>query len=107
MACRLFGAKAIIYINAGLLTIGPLRTNFNVVLIKLQNISLKKIHLKISSAKWQPFCPDEDDLLATDKPPGLGIAYGVMYTVYCNMYPTCHENEWTELKLTKMLYILT
>ena len=29
--------------------------------IKIQNFSLRKIHLKIWSAKWQPFCPMGDE----------------------------------------------
>ena len=51
MACRLG--------NAGLLPIGPLGTNFSEILIKTQNFSFMKMHLKISSAKWWPFCPGE------------------------------------------------
>ena len=34
-----------------------LGTNVNDILIKLQNFSIKKMHLNISSAKWWPFCP--------------------------------------------------
>ena len=49
--------QAIIYTNAGLLLIGPLGTNFSEILIKIQNFWFTKMHLKISSAKWQPFCP--------------------------------------------------
>ena len=37
----------------------PLGRNFSEILIKIQNFSFKKIHLKISSAKWRPFCPGE------------------------------------------------
>ena len=36
--------------------IGPLGTNFNEILIGNQTFSFKKIHLKMSSAKWRPFC---------------------------------------------------
>ena len=35
---------------------GPLGTNFSEILIKIQTYSLKKMHLKMSSEKWQPFC---------------------------------------------------
>ena len=48
---------AIIWTNAGLLSIGLLGTNFNEIIIKIKNSLLMKMHLKISSAKWQPFCP--------------------------------------------------
>ena len=34
----------------------PLRTNFSEILIKILTFSFKKIHFKVSSAKWQPFC---------------------------------------------------
>ena len=47
--------QAIIWINAGLLLIGPLRTNFSEILIGNQIFSFKKMHLKMSSAKWRPF----------------------------------------------------
>ena len=48
--------QAIIWINAGILLIRPLRTNFSEILIKIDTFSFKKIHLKMSSAKWQTFC---------------------------------------------------
>ena len=48
--------QAIIWTNAGLLSIGPLRINFSEIFIKIQNLSFTKIHLEISSAKWQPLC---------------------------------------------------
>ena len=59
MACRLLG---MIKTNAGLLSIGPFGTNFSEILIKIQNFSLMKIHLKISSAKWRTSCPRGDGL---------------------------------------------
>ena len=48
--------QAIIWTNAGILLIGPLGTNFNGILIGIQTFSFKKMHLKMSSAKWRPFC---------------------------------------------------
>ena len=48
--------QAIIWTNAGILLIGPLGTNFSENLIGIQTLSFKKMHLKISSAKWRPFC---------------------------------------------------
>ena len=56
MAWRLFGAKPLSKHYAGLLLIGPLGTNFNEIFIKIQIFSFMKMHLKISSAKWRPFC---------------------------------------------------
>ena len=48
--------QAIIWTIAGLLSIGPLRTYFSESLIKIQQFSLKKMHLKMLSAKWRPSC---------------------------------------------------
>ena len=48
--------QAIIWTNAGILLIGPLGTNFIEILIGIQTFSFKKMHLKMSSAKWRPFC---------------------------------------------------
>ena len=50
---------AIIWTNAGLLSIGPLGTNSNEISIKIQNLSFTKMQLKISSEKWRPFCKGE------------------------------------------------
>ena len=47
--------QAIIWTSAGILLIGPLGTNFSENLIEIQTFSLKKVHFKVSSAKWRPF----------------------------------------------------
>ena len=47
--------QAIIWTNAGMLLIGPLGTNFSEILIEIQTFSLKKIRLKMSSAKCCSF----------------------------------------------------
>ena len=47
--------QAIIWINAAILLIGPLGTNFNEILIEIQTFWLKKIRLKMSSAKCFSF----------------------------------------------------
>ena len=48
--------QAIIWTNDGILLIGPLGTKFSEILIGIQTFSFKKIHLKMLSAKWRPFC---------------------------------------------------
>ena len=48
--------------NAALFLIGPLRTNFSEIWIKLQNVSFKKMHLKMSSPEWGPSCSRGDEL---------------------------------------------
>ena len=42
--------------NVGILLIGPLGINFNKIWFEIRTFSFKKIHLKMSSGKWQPFC---------------------------------------------------
>ena len=48
--------QAIIWTNARILLIERLGTNFNEILIKIHTFSLKKMHLKMLSEKWRPFC---------------------------------------------------
>ena len=48
--------QAIIWTNAGILLIRPLGTNFSEIIIGIQTFSFTKKHLKMSSAKWCPFC---------------------------------------------------
>ena len=50
--------QAIIWTNAGILPIGPLRTNFSEILIETLTFSSKKMCLKVSSVKEWPFCLD-------------------------------------------------
>ena len=47
--------QSIIWTNAGILLIEPLRTNLGEILIKIHIFSFKKMHLK-TSGKWWPFC---------------------------------------------------
>ena len=46
----------IIWTNAGILLTGPWGTNFSELLIGIQTLSFKKLHLNMSSAKWRLFC---------------------------------------------------
>ena len=48
--------QAIIWTNAGMLLNTCLGTNLSEILIGNQTFSFKKMHLKMSSAKWRPFC---------------------------------------------------
>ena len=47
---------AVIWTNAGILLIGHLGTNFSEISIEIHIPSFKKMHLKMSSGKWRPFC---------------------------------------------------
>ena len=48
--------QAIIWANAGILLIGALGTNFKETSNEIHTFSFNKIHLKLSSGKWRPFC---------------------------------------------------
>ena len=48
--------QAITWTNVGILLFGPLGSNFSEMLIEIHTFSFKKIHLKMSSGKWRPFC---------------------------------------------------
>ena len=48
--------QAIAWTNADSLSTGSLRTKFNMIWIKRQNISINKMHLKMLSVKYQLFC---------------------------------------------------
>ena len=64
--------QAIIWTNAWILLIGPLGTNFSEILIETDTFSFKKMLLKMSSAKWRPFCLGLNVLKTqTDFNPGM------------------------------------
>ena len=48
--------QAIIWTNAGILLIGPLRTSFSEIFIEIHTFSFKEMRLKMSSGKWRPHC---------------------------------------------------
>ena len=48
--------QAIIWINVGILLIGPLGTSFSDIVVEIHAFSFGKMHLKVSSGKLRPFC---------------------------------------------------
>ena len=66
--------QAIIGTNAGILLIGALGAKFNQILIAVHTCSFKKMHFKLSSAKWLPFC--------------LGLN---VWTMYCHLQHPIHH----------------
>ena len=40
---------------------GYCHRHFSEIIIKIQSFSLTKMHLKLSSVKWRPFCPGGDE----------------------------------------------
>ena len=59
--------QAIIWNNAGILSIGLLGTNFSEIWIKILTFSFKKMCWKVSSAKWRPFCLSLNVLIMLQK----------------------------------------
>ena len=70
--------QAIIWTNAGILLIGPWETNFSEILISIHTFSFKKIHLKISSVKWRPFCLGLNVLRQ-----GIGLLWLLSWDLLC------------------------
>ena len=62
--CR---CQAIIWTNAGILSIWPFGTNFSEILIEILISSSKKMHLKVLSAKCGPFCLGLNVLICANK----------------------------------------
>ena len=82
--------QVIIWINAGILLIGSLGTNFSEILSKIQIFSLMKIYLKMLSAKWRPFCPRFNVLIVSvEYMTGLIITQSVSPTIY-----SAQDGKW-------------
>ena len=83
--------QTIIWNNAGLLSIEPLRTNFSDIWIGIQTFSFKKMHLNMSSANWRPFC------LGLNV---LRVQFRIRQRHYLNQrqhIPLMHQRHLTEL----------
>ena len=48
--------QAIIWTNDGILLIRTFQTHFSEIVSEIHTFSCKKIHWKMSSGKWRPFC---------------------------------------------------
>ena len=90
--------QAIIWTNAGILLIGPMGTNFSEILIKNYTFSFRKIHLKMSSGKWRPFCLGLNVLTGSAVSrtglEGFG-RYPVFTTVFTGKYRPGKNRFWT------------
>ena len=60
--------QPIIWTNADILLIRHRGTHFNEILFEILIFSFKKMHLNMSSVKWWPFCPGEDELKYVSRP---------------------------------------
>ena len=82
--------QAIIWTNAGILLIGPLVTIFREILMKIYSFLFKKMHLKMSSGKWLPFCL------------GLNVLTHSFQEIFCNI-----EFVWTLVQIMTILLVLS
>ena len=85
------GHQAIIWTNDGILLIGPLRTNFSEILIEIHTFSFRKMDLKMSAGKWQPFCLSLSvlsyiDSVVTVYSLALKIVFNTKHVVYKSHY---------------------
>ena len=76
---------AIIWTNAGISLIGPLGTNIGEFLITIHTFSFNKMHLKMSSAKWRPFCLVLICLNQTDVMGAGSFPLNMYIVVYCSL----------------------
>ena len=84
--------QAIIWTNDDILLIGPLGTNFNEILFGIQTFLFNKMHLKLSPAKWRPFC--------------LGInVLKESYDNFCQGFPNHYSelSNWQESPLVQVM----
>ena len=87
--------QAITWTNVNFLSIDPSGTNFSEILIKTHNFSFMKMHLKMSSVKWQPFCPGRDELTECAlayyseraRSEHLFLHVYLIFHTYCSIYP--------------------
>ena len=91
--------QAIIWNNAGILSIGCLGTNFSEILIEILTFSFKKMHFKVSSAKRQPFCLGLNELTSNvilqQSCPQPRIAFYFIYST-----PQNHVLPWNKFNHT-------
>ena len=59
--------QAMIWTNTGILLIVPLGTNFSELLITIHTFLFKRMHVKMLSGKWLPFCLSLDVLISPTK----------------------------------------
>ena len=75
--------QSIIRTNAGILLIGTLGTNFSEILSEIHTFKFTKMHWKMSSGRWRPFCLGLNVLKSVSyirvisTHSGLVISYGI------------------------------
>ena len=93
--------QAITWTNAGLLLIKPLGTNFSEMLFGIQTFSFKKMHFKMSSAKWRPFCFGLN-VLSWHRLRFYVTAYGAL--IGCGIWRPLYPGPWFNIKMSSYQY---
>ena len=110
--------QGITWTNAGILLISSLATNFSQVLIEIHTFSFEKMHLKMSSGKWRPFClgrnvlKQKDDVSNPNKDFRKGASkYNISYInltklMHHDWFLTTYEWNLTQQTLRRHLCML-
>ena len=105
--------QAITWTNVGILLMGPLGTNFSEMLIEIHTFSFKKIHLKMLSGKWRPFCLGLNVLISVAllsyglhwvKMRRLIISTGCMHGCFQNWHMLCFDSIVSLASFESMLW---
>ena len=83
--------QAITWTNVGILLIWPLGTNVSEMLIEIHTFSIKKIHLKMSSGKWRPFCLGLN-VLRWDRMSVMSHQINDDFTIYSTVSSCVHKH---------------
>ena len=75
----LFGTKPLSKPIVGYCELYQWEQNLNVILIELNNFSFAKMHMKILSAKWRPFCPGKEEPTLAFKMPCQGYEFKLLW----------------------------
>ena len=92
--------QAIIWTNAGILLIGTPGTNLSEILIEIRIFSFKKMGMKVSSAKWRPFCLGLNVLKAPSSLPWINHSFQQMgyHTTKQTFLESNHDSSSNGLK---------
>ena len=96
--------EAITWTNVGILLIGPLGTNFSEMWIEIHTFPFKKIHLKMPSGKWRPFCLGLNVLIMLEEIPSeilrcCWMRPPIEYSIACIVW----RKIWFSATLTHLL----
>ena len=75
--------QAIVWTIAGILLIRPLWRNFSEFLIIIHTFSFNKMHLKMPSAKWHPFCLGLNMLTHLPLVPHICLVQIMAFRLFC------------------------